>query len=71
MDPAEKEKNSQYKSNQHQLAPINPPQDQQNRTAGDSRNGNRGRGRGSDCGTRGRGGYINRDNRYENQDRRG
>ena len=37
-NPAEKEKNFQHKSNQHQLGPINLPQDQQNRTAGDSGN---------------------------------
>ena len=70
-DPPKKGKNSQHKSNQHQLAPINPPQDQQNRSGGEFGNGKRGRGCGNDRNNRGRGGYGNSENRYENQDRGG
>ena len=43
-DSPDKGKSSQPKSNQHQLAPINPPQEQQNRSGGDFNNGKRGRG---------------------------
>ena len=70
-DSPEKGKSSEPKSNQHQLAPINPPQEQQNRSGGDFNNGKRGRGRGNDHSNRGRGGYGNSDNRYENQERGG
>ena len=34
-DSPKKGKNSRHKSNQHQLAPINPPQEQQNRAEGE------------------------------------
>ena len=70
-DSPEKGKNSQHKSNQHQLAPIYPPQEQQNRSGGEFGNGKRGRGRGNDRDNRGRGRYGNSENRYENQDRGG
>ena len=70
-DSPDKGKSSQPKSNQHQLAPINLPQEQQNRSGGDFNNGKRGRGRGNDRSNRGCGGYGNSDNRYDNQDRGG
>ena len=70
-DSPDKGKSSQPKSNQHQLAPIDPPQEQQNRSGGDFNSGKRGRGRGNDHSNRGRGGYGNSDNRYENQDQGG
>ena len=63
------DKCSQPKSNQHQLAPIDPPQEQQNRSGGDFNSGKRGRD--NDRSNRGCGGYGNSDNRYENQDRGG
>ena len=70
-DSVEKGKNSQHKSNQHQLAPINLPQEQQSRSGGEFGNRKRGRGRGNDRNNQGRGGYGNSDNRYENQDQGG
>ena len=49
--PPEKGKNSQNKSNQHQLAPISPPHEQNSRAGGEFGNGQRGRGRGSERGS--------------------
>ena len=66
-----KGKSSQPKSNQHQLAPINQPQPQENPSTGDTdyNGGQCGRGRGSYRGSRGRGNANNPGNRYDNQDR--
>ena len=66
---ATKGKSSQPKSNQHQLAPINHPQENPNTGDGDYSGGQRGRGRGHDRGTRGRGSGGNSNNRYEHQER--
>ena len=65
----EKGKNSQNKSNKHQLAPISPPHEQNSRVGGEFSQGQRGRGHWSDHGSRGRGSFGNSDNRYDNQDR--
>ena len=54
-DSPNKDKSSQPKSNQHQLAPIDPPQEQQNRSGGNFNSGKRGRGRGNDRSNRGHG----------------
>ena len=66
-----KGKSSQPKSNQHQLAPINQPQPQENPSTGetDYSGGQRGRGRGNYRGSCGRGNASNSSNRYDNQDR--
>ena len=66
---ATKGKSSQPKSNQHQLAPINHPQENPNTGDGDYSGGQRGRGRGHDRGTRGRGSGGNSNNRYDHQER--
>ena len=65
---ATKGKSSQPKSNQHQLAPINHPQEHPNTGDGDYSGGQRGRGRGHDRGTRGRGTGGNSNNRYDHQE---
>ena len=70
-DSPEKGKNPHHKSNQHQLAPINLPHEEHNRTAGEFGNGQRGQGRGNDRSSRGQGGFGNSENRYNNQDRGG
>ena len=64
-----KGKSSQPKSNQHQLAPINQPQENINTGDNDHHGGQRGRGRGYDRGSRGRGNGGNSHNRYDHQDR--
>ena len=64
-----KGKSSQPKSNQHQLAPINQPQENINTGDNDHNGGQRGRGRGYDRGSRGRGNGGNSHNRYDHQDR--
>ena len=64
-----KGKSSQPKSNQHQLAPINHPQEHPNTGDGDYSGGQRGRGRGHDRGTRGHGSGGNSNNRYDHQER--
>ena len=66
---ATKGKSSQPKSNQHQLAPINHPQEHPNTGDGDYSGGQRGRGRGHDRGTSGRGSGGNSNNRYDHQER--
>ena len=66
---ATKSKSSQPKSNQHQLAPINQPQENPNTGDSDYNGGQRGRGRGHDRGTRGRGSGGNSNNRYDHQER--
>ena len=66
---ATKSKSSQPKSNQHQLAPINQPQDNPNTGGSDYNGGQRGRGRGHDRGTHGRGSGGNSNNRYDHQER--
>ena len=66
---ATKGKSSQPKSNQHQLAPINHPQEHPNTGDGDYSGGQCSRGRGHDRGTRGRGSGGNSNNRYDHQDR--
>ena len=66
---ATKGKSSQPKSNQHQLAPINHPQEHPNTGDGDYSGGQRGRGRGHDRGTHGRGSGGNSNNRYDHQER--
>ena len=66
---ATKGKSSQPKSNQHQLAPINHPQENPNTGDGDYSGGQRGRGRGHDRGTCGRGSGGNSNNRYDHQER--
>ena len=66
-----KGKLSQPKSNQHQLAPINQPQENINTGDNDHHGGQRGRGRRYDRGSRGRGNGGNSHNRYDHQDRAG
>ena len=66
---ATKSKSSQPKSNQHQLAPINQPQENPNTGDGDYNGGQCGRGHGHDRGTRGRGSGGNSNNRYDHQER--
>ena len=63
-----KGKSSQPKSNQHQLAPINQPQENLNTGDTDYNGGQRGRGRGNDRGSQGRGNGGNSNNRYDHQD---
>ena len=65
---ATKSKSSQPKSNQHQLAPINQPQENPNTGDGDYNGGQHGRGRSHDRGTRGRGSGGNSNNRYDHQE---
>ena len=65
---ATKGKSSQPKNNQHQLAPINHPQEHPNTGDGDYSGGQRGRGRGQNRGTRGRGSGGNSNNRYDHQE---
>ena len=64
-----KGKSSQPKSNQHQLAPINPQQGNPYTGETDYNGGQRGRGRGYDRGSRGHGNGGNPNNRYDSQDR--
>ena len=64
-----KSKSSQPKSNQHQLAPVNQPQENPNTGDSDYNGGQRGRGRGHDRGTRGRGSGGSSNNRYDNPER--
>ena len=66
---ATKSKSSQPKSNQHQLAPINQPQQNPNMGDTDYNGGQRGRGRGHDRGTRGHGNGGNSNSRYDNPER--
>ena len=63
-----KSKSSQPKSNQHQLPPINQPQDNPNTGDIEYNGGQRGRGRGCDRSSRGCGNGGNSDNWYDNQD---
>ena len=66
-----KGKSSQLKSNQHQLAPINQSQDNQdNPNTGETEynGGQCGRGRGNHRGSRGRGNGGNSNNRYDQHD---
>ena len=63
-----KGKASQPKSNQHQLAPINQPQENINTGDNDHNGGQCGRGRGYDRGSRGHGNGGNSHNRYDHQD---
>ena len=65
---ATKGKSSQPKSNQHQLAPINQSQTQENPSTGDTEynGGQRGRGCGNYRGPRGCGNGGNSNNRYDN-----
>ena len=65
---ATKSKSSQPKSNQHQLAPINQPQENPNTGDGDYNGGQHGRGRGHDRGIRGNGSGGNSNNRYDHQE---
>ena len=64
-----KSKLSQPKSNQHQLAPINQPQDPPNTGETDYTGGQCGQGCGHDRSSRGHGNGGNSDNRYDHQDR--
>ena len=64
-----KGKSSQPKSNQHQLAPINQPQENPNTGDTDYNGGQHGRGRGYDRGSHGHGNGGNPNNRYDHQDR--
>ena len=66
---ATKGKSSQPKSNQHQLAPINQPQENPNAGNTDYSGGQCGRGRGHDRGTHGCGNGGNSNNRYDNLER--
>ena len=66
---ATKGKSSLPKSNQHQLAPINHPQEHPNTGDGDYSGGQHGRGCGHDRGTHGRGSGGNSNNRYYHQER--
>ena len=63
-----KGKSSQPKSNQHQLAPINQPQENPNTGDTDYNGGQRGRGCGNNRGSHGRGNGGNSNNRYDHQD---
>ena len=63
-----KGKSSQPKSNQHQLAPINQPQDPPNTGETDYTGGQRGRGHGRDRSSCGHGNGGNSDNQYDHQD---
>ena len=67
---ATKSKSSQPKSNQHQLAPINQPQENPNTGDSDYNGGQRGRGCGHDRGTHGHGSGGNSNNWYDHQERR-
>ena len=64
---ATKGKSSQPKSNQHQLAPINQPQPQENPSTGDTdyNGGQCGRGRRHDRGTHGHGNGGNSNSWYD------
>ena len=62
---ATKGKSSQPKSNQHQLAPINQPQENPNTGDTEYNGGQCGRGRGHDRGTHGCGNGGNSNNRYD------
>ena len=64
-----KGKSSQPKINQHQLAPINQPQENLNTGDTDYNGGQCGRGRGNDRGSCDRGNGGNSNNRYDHQDR--
>ena len=64
-----KSKLSHPKSNQHQLAPINQPQDNPNTGDTEYNWGQCGRGRGRDRSSRGHGNGGNSDNWYDNKDR--
>ena len=64
-----KRKSSQPKSNQHQLAPINQPQENINTGDNDHNGGQRGRGRGYDRGSCGHGNGGNSHNWYDHLDR--
>ena len=64
-----KGKSSQPKSNQHQLAPINQPQENPNTGDTDYNGGQHSRGRGHDRGSCGHGNGGNSNNRYDHQDR--
>ena len=64
-----KGKSSQPKSNQHQLAPINQPQENPNTGDTDYNGGQRRRGHGNDRGSRGHGNRGNSNNWYDHQDR--
>ena len=64
-----KGKSSQPKSNQHQLALINQPQDPPNTGDMDYTGGQRGRGHGRDRSSRGRGDGGNSENRFDHRDR--
>ena len=66
---ATKGKSSQPKSNQHQLAPINQPQENPNTGDNDYSGGQCGRGRGHDRGTCGHGNGGNSNNRYDHTER--
>ena len=66
---ATKGKSSQPKSNQHQLVPINQPQDSPNTGDTDYNGGQRGRGCGHDRGTCGHGNGGNSNNRYDHLER--
>ena len=68
---ATKGKSSQPKSNQHQLAPINQSQTQENPSTGDTEynGGQRGRGHGNYRDPRGRGNGRNPNNQYDNPER--
>ena len=63
-----KGKSSQPKSNQHQLAPINQPQENPNTGDTHCNGGQHGRGRRNDRGSRGHGNGGNSNNRYDHQD---
>ena len=60
-----KGKSLQPKSNQHQLAPINQPQENPNTGDTDYNGGQCGRGHGHDRGTHSRGNGGNSNNRYD------
>ena len=64
-----KSKLSQPKNNQHQLAPINQPQDNPNTGETKYNGGQHGQGYGHDRSSRGCGNGGNSDNQYDNQDR--
>ena len=62
---ATKSKSSQPKSNQHQLAPVNQPQENSNTGDSDYNGGQRGRGRRHDRGTHSRGNVGSSNNWYD------
>ena len=69
QNPPTKGKSSQPKSNQHQLAPINQPQDPQSTGDMEYTGGQQGQGHGCDRSSHGHGEGENSDSQFDHQDR--